>query len=235
MTKASPPAGSSIAPTAPASPSDAELTSSSTEDLTDVRLVYQAAITAFTYEGAQIWARFNAMLVAHGMLIAVISQLLVAGRAALFTAALALMGLVVSLLGLSITVRGFAYHDTYLVIAKDHEAQLSAAFLQLDRSKEVGPARLDRAASDANKRLLRYCRLCAALSWPAALPPAQLACHHLATSSIQWRRAQPVYQPIDRRHFPRHARTTTNAPEAAQQRDTRDQHSAAPRHLSNTS
>jgi hypothetical protein len=109
-------------------------------DPEDIRVVYQAAMAAYTYEGAQVWSRFNAMLVAHGILIAVIGQLFLdaTARAQGFAATLAGLGLLISLLWLSITIRGFGYHDAFLEAAKKQEQRLSAGFLEQTKPKLRG-------------------------------------------------------------------------------------------------
>jgi hypothetical protein len=106
-------------------------------DKEDARLIYQTAITAWTYEGAQVWARFNTMLVVHGIFIVVIAQLFTSERpdARSVSFLLAAIGLLVSLLWLMITVRGFAYHNTFLRAAKQQETHLSIKFL----SQRPGP------------------------------------------------------------------------------------------------
>jgi hypothetical protein len=105
-------------------------------DPDDVRVVYQVAMATYAYEGAQVWTRFSAMLVAHSILIVVIGQLLTLDPTSpfrLFAKALAVAGFLVSLLWLMITVRGFRYHDIFLQAAKKQEARLSAGFLQDSR------------------------------------------------------------------------------------------------------
>ncbi len=96
-------------------------------DPEDVRAVYQAALSIYAYEGAQIWTRFSAMLVAHSILIVVIGQLLMdaTNPFRFFVKALAGAGFLVSLLWLMITVRGFRYHDIFLEAAREQEAHLS--------------------------------------------------------------------------------------------------------------
>jgi hypothetical protein len=109
-----------------------ERTSDISASLDDVRVVYQAAMAAYTYEGAQIWSRFNAMLVAHSILLAVTGQLLLdpTNRYYVLAIALTAVGFLMSLLWLVITVRGFAYHDAFVTAAKKQEARLSASFLR---------------------------------------------------------------------------------------------------------
>jgi hypothetical protein len=98
-------------------------------DPDDVRVIYQVAMATYAYEGAQVWTRFSAMLVAHSILIVVIGQLLILEAASplrLFATALTGAGFLVSLLWLMITVRGFRYHDIFLAAAKEQETHLSA-------------------------------------------------------------------------------------------------------------
>jgi hypothetical protein len=97
-------------------------------NMEDVRVVYQATLSIYAYEGAQVWTRFSAMLVAHSILIVVIGQLLMdaTNPFRFFVKALAGAGFLVSLLWLMITVRGFRYHDIFQGAAKKQEAHLSA-------------------------------------------------------------------------------------------------------------
>ena len=107
-------------------------TSAASTSVEDIRVVYQAAVAAYTYEGTQIWSRFNAMLVAHSILLAINGQLLLdpANRYYVLAIALAAVGFLMSLLWLVITMRGFAYHDAFVTAAKQQEARLSTSFLR---------------------------------------------------------------------------------------------------------
>jgi len=80
----------------------------------DARVGYQVAVSLWTYEGEQNWARFNVMLVANSIIIAVLglaatSQLSNQGSLGPLSVVLSVVGLLLSAAWFLITVRGFDY------------------------------------------------------------------------------------------------------------------------------
>src|SRR5215510_14511517 len=99
MTKPATPASHTPTPVEPNGQDNQERTSNISVSLDDVRVVYQAAIAAYIYEGGQVWARFNAFLVMHGILIVIIGQFFLSTdpRAQFLAAIISGIGLIVSL------------------------------------------------------------------------------------------------------------------------------------------
>jgi hypothetical protein len=91
----------------------------------NAQIGYQAAVNLWTYEGGAIWARFNAMLVANSIVIAVIGIALTSepakGKLADFTS---IAGLVLSIIWWLLNTRGFDYHNHWIHSAKELEALL---------------------------------------------------------------------------------------------------------------
>jgi hypothetical protein len=96
------------------------------EELENTRIGYRAAIDLWIAQGNQNWSRFNAMLVANSVIVAVIVQIVrdhpfLDWRVQL---ALPVVGLIVCWSWLAAVSRGMTYQDYYVARARDLESQL---------------------------------------------------------------------------------------------------------------
>ena len=90
----------------------------------DARAAYAAAVSLWTYEGDTIWARFNAMLVANSVILALIGLLYgVADIPPLFKKSLPIAGLVLCGVWLIITKRAFDYYTYWILSARELEEE----------------------------------------------------------------------------------------------------------------
>lgn len=88
----------------------------------DARTGYQAAVDLWTYEGEQNWARFNVMLVANSIIIAVLGLTLTSQeRLASMSIVLSIVGLILCAAWFVITKRGFDYQNYYVMSARELE------------------------------------------------------------------------------------------------------------------
>jgi len=112
----------------------------------NARIGYQAAVSLWTYEGAAIWARFNAMLVANSIVMAVIGLALTSEPAkeklADFTS---IAGLALCIIWCLLNTRGFDYHDHWIHSAKKLETYLRPV-KTVSRCRRFSPAGFVRAA-----------------------------------------------------------------------------------------
>jgi len=88
----------------------------------EARIGYQVAVDLWTYEGEQNWARFNVMLVANSIFIAVLG-LAVTGqtRSPSISIVLSIVGLILCIAWFIITKRGFDYQTYYVLSARELE------------------------------------------------------------------------------------------------------------------
>lgn len=77
---------------------------------------YQAAIALWVSEGQQIWARFNAMLVVHSILVAASGLVLASMTAPLLVMALSIAGILICGLWFVLMKRDFEF-QSYLIYA----------------------------------------------------------------------------------------------------------------------
>jgi hypothetical protein len=110
--------------------------------LDNARVGYQVATSLWIYEGGLIWSKFNTLLVANSIILAVISLTLsvpsgAAVLARVFSIAIPIMGIVLCVLWWLITRRSWEYHDIWLLSAREIEER----FL----SNEVNTVRCRRA------------------------------------------------------------------------------------------
>ncbi len=88
----------------------------------DARVGYQAAVQLWTYEGEQNWARFNVMLVANSIIIAVLGLVITGAQPSLSASVvLSIVGLILCLTWFLITKRGFDYQKYYVLSARELE------------------------------------------------------------------------------------------------------------------
>ncbi|MBA3011051.1 MAG: hypothetical protein KJ658_08020 [Proteobacteria bacterium] len=94
-----------------------------TEDnIENIRIGYQSAIDMWAHCGDEAWSRFNVMLVAHGILIAIAgSALLKNPPFIILTLILTIAGLFLSFLWVIMMERAFAYQSYFLFVARDFE------------------------------------------------------------------------------------------------------------------
>jgi len=90
--------------------------------LEDARIGYQAAIQLWTYEGGQNWARFNVMLVANSIIIAVLGLAITsANPSTAISVVLSVVGVILCIAWFLITKRGFDYQKYYVLSARELE------------------------------------------------------------------------------------------------------------------
>lgn len=83
---------------------------------------YQVAVSLWSHAGNEVWTRYNMMLVANSIIIAVIGVALSAQRnLSLLTASMSATGIVLCIAWYLITKRGFAYQVYYLFSAREIE------------------------------------------------------------------------------------------------------------------
>lgn len=88
----------------------------------NARIGYQAAIEMWAHCGDEAWSRFNVMLVAHSILIAIAgSALLKDAPLVSLTFVLSAAGIVLSALWAIMMERAFAYQNYFLISARDIE------------------------------------------------------------------------------------------------------------------
>ena len=88
----------------------------------DARIGYQAAVDLWTYEGEQNWARFNVMLVANSIIIAVLGLSVTGPNGSpSISIVLSIVGLILCISWFIITKRGFDYQTYYVLSARELE------------------------------------------------------------------------------------------------------------------
>ncbi len=103
----------------------------------NARIGYQAAVSLWTNEAQLIWARFNAMLVANSIVMAVIGVALTSEHPkptlALVTA---VAGFVLCVMWVPLTFRGFDYHKYWILSARQLEARLRPPVETVSRGRK---------------------------------------------------------------------------------------------------
>lgn len=94
-------------------------------DAENTRAGYHAAVSLWTYEGSVIWARYNAMLVANSIVMAVVGVALTSGDSEVELAmVMTVAGLFLCGAWALLNRRGFAYHERWIRSARELEADL---------------------------------------------------------------------------------------------------------------
>lgn len=98
------------------------------KNVDDARIAYQTAISLWVYEGNLIWSKFNAMLVANSIVLAVVgfAQSSTVLSHAVKTA-LPVVGTLLCLFWLHLTKRGFDYCVYWIVSARELEEKYFSA------------------------------------------------------------------------------------------------------------
>jgi hypothetical protein len=117
----------------------------------DALIGYQVAISLWTYEGAQNWARYNVMLFANSVIIATLGIAInsvltnisnepkLSHSFALVSAALSLGGIVLCVLWYLINKRGFDYQNYYVGSARElEELYLAKTVMVVSRGGSFG-------------------------------------------------------------------------------------------------
>jgi hypothetical protein len=131
--------------TEPQQPDDA-VTGKAADALSpDVALSYKATVDLLIASGAQNWARFNAMLVANSILLAIVGQIVIQRKqpallpwywAGLLPALLPVAGLVLCVAWFAAVSRGAQYQEFYMGVAHEiEEASLSPRLRVLLRGR----------------------------------------------------------------------------------------------------
>jgi hypothetical protein len=103
----------------------------SPEEHADNRLGYEAALALMTYEGGLIWAKFNAMLVANGFVLAIAGATAAAkSTPTALQKAVAVGGLVLCALWANLISRGFDQYVYWILSAREVEEQALAPAVQ---------------------------------------------------------------------------------------------------------
>ncbi len=91
----------------------------------NARTGYQAAVSLWTYEGAAIWARYNAMLVANSIVMAVIGLALTSDDSEPELAVvMSFAGMILCGAWAALNWRGFDYHQRWIDNARKLESHL---------------------------------------------------------------------------------------------------------------
>src|SRR5262249_14888563 len=89
---------------------------------TDAQAGYQAAVALWVYEGNLVWAKFNALLVANSIVLAIYGLALGAAKVSrAFIICLPLAGIVLCLVWWAQTKRGFDYFTYWILSARELE------------------------------------------------------------------------------------------------------------------
>ena len=92
------------------------------ETTVDARVGYQVAVSLWTYEGEQNWARFNVMLVANSIILGIIGLVVTSDHARLSVSfVMSILGLILCAAWFLITKRGFDYQHYYVRCARELE------------------------------------------------------------------------------------------------------------------
>jgi hypothetical protein len=112
---------------------------------------YQVATNLWAYEGQLIWSTFSAMLLANSIILPLEIILYDKGKLIAFIL-LAFAGVILCLVWLLITVRGFAVHDVNVKSAREiEEKYLNPPIQTVGRGEE-----LRKNAKEALKRKLKW-------------------------------------------------------------------------------
>ena len=93
-------------------------------DAEEIRIGYQGAIALWTYEGTLIWSKFNAMLVANSVVVAVIGFSMDKGIWSGIPRGLSALGFVLCFLWYALTKRGFDNYLYWIFAARELESHL---------------------------------------------------------------------------------------------------------------
>jgi hypothetical protein len=96
-------------------------------DIEDARIGYQIAINLWSSEGEENWARFNVMLVANSVIIAVIG-LTITNQPPIpsISIGMSVVGLILCITWFLIMRRGFDYQNYYVMSARELEERFLA-------------------------------------------------------------------------------------------------------------
>lgn len=109
----------------------------------DARVGYQVAVDLWTYQGQLNWQRYNVMLVANSVIIAVIGAILSGQLAAqrsqpLLMISLAGVGFVLCIAWVLLTARGFDHHRYWILCAWGLEEHLGEAVRAVSKLQSLG-------------------------------------------------------------------------------------------------
>jgi hypothetical protein len=91
----------------------------------NARVGYQVAMNLWTFQGQINWNRFNVMLVANSVIVAVIGSMLSGGNPLpSLIISLAVLGFVLCIVWVLLTARGFGYLSYWFLCAVELEKQL---------------------------------------------------------------------------------------------------------------
>ena len=112
--------------------------SNETTQIENARIGYQVTVNLLTYEGQLIWTRFNAMLVANSIVIAVIGYLITNNSSSIILKYLPIPGIILCILWFLVNVRGFDYYKYWILSAREIEEQfLQNSIKTLSRGGEL--------------------------------------------------------------------------------------------------
>jgi hypothetical protein len=142
---------------------------SSVEDVDAARrenalIGYQMAISIFTYQGEQAWTRFNVMLFANSIVIAVIG-LAITGpqQLVIFAKLLSIVGLLLCGIWFALMEREAKYSDYYILSARElEEKYLSDPVETLSRGgrlAEGSPVTIEIGSAHEELRMSRLARI----------------------------------------------------------------------------
>lgn len=103
---------------------------------------YQAAINLWMYQGEQVWARFNIMLVANSIVVAAIALAITSqDPLPIFTEFLPIVGIILCVFWFLLIKRESEYADYYINSARELEEQYLAPIKTVSRGGSFGNGR----------------------------------------------------------------------------------------------
>jgi hypothetical protein len=112
----------------------------------DARLVYQVAASLWVHAGTLIWAKFNALLLAHSILLAGIGLSMTSEhRVPLLEAVLPVAGVALSLLWVLLIKRDFDYHAYWVWSTREvEEGHLAPSLRPVSRGGQFAAGQVDK-------------------------------------------------------------------------------------------
>jgi hypothetical protein len=98
--------------------------SSNKQNEIEYRDKYSTAIQLLTYEGQVAWSRYNAMVTAQSIFIAIVVGILVNRQLVVFIPFLSLMAILICFFWLVMTIRNFAMLKYYILCARELEEKI---------------------------------------------------------------------------------------------------------------
>lgn len=124
-------------------------------NIQDARVGYQAAVALWVYEGTLIWAKYNAMLVANSVILAVYGVTLGSSQRlpAAFVTGLPIAGIALCVLWAILTKRGFDNYAYWIGCVRElEEAHLAPTVRTVSRGGSFADGRVVTVAIDGQPK-----------------------------------------------------------------------------------